>query len=64
LTFEETRLTAVSDTNDAMELAAEMTTAVELSESLARMPFRLSDARSFKEILLLSVTDELDELVV
>jgi hypothetical protein len=28
------------------------------------MPFRRSDARSFKEILLLSVTDELDELVV
>ncbi len=33
-------------------------------ESLARMPFRLNDPRSFKEFLLLSVTDELDELVV
>jgi hypothetical protein len=31
VTFEETRLIAVNDTNDAMELAAEMTTAVELS---------------------------------
>jgi hypothetical protein len=31
VTFEETRLIAVNDTNDAMELAAEMTTALELS---------------------------------
>jgi hypothetical protein len=31
MTFEETRLIAVNDTNDAMELAAEMTIAVELS---------------------------------
>ena len=31
VTFEETRLIAVNDTNEAMELAAEMTTAVELS---------------------------------
>jgi hypothetical protein len=29
-----------------------------------KMPFRRSDARNFKEIRLLSVTDELDELVV
>ena len=29
------RLAAVNDTNEAMELAAEMTTAVELYESLA-----------------------------
>ena len=33
VTLDETRLITVNDTNDAMELAAEMTTAVELSRA-------------------------------
>jgi hypothetical protein len=34
VTFEETKLIAVGDTNDAMKLAAGMTTAAELSQVL------------------------------